>query len=91
MKKGKVVKILSEELKHSNFHLNESGKAPQFYKEMGDYCKALQSAISAVCKQIPMQVIGDPYYEQCGCPKCKQQVYGKYCEWCGQKLKWEDE
>lgn len=51
----------------------------------------LELVIDAMSKQIPMRVVGDPYYEQCGCPKCKQQVCGNYCAWCGQKLKWEDE
>ncbi len=68
-----------------------SAKPDRPQGEMTSPSHVLELVIDAMSKQIPMRVFGDPCYEQCGCPKCKQAVYGEYCAWCGQKLKWEDE
>ena len=44
---------------------------------------ALEIAINAVEKQIPQNV------KNCRCPKCNRLVALKYCERCGQRLRWE--
>ena len=48
----KAIDILSEEMRHTAFHyLNDKGKAPEYYQEMGDYWDALQMAIDALKKE----------------------------------------
>ena len=44
----KAIKILSEEFEHTRLHLQEKGKAPEFYKELGEYCDALWYAICCI-------------------------------------------
>ena len=46
-----AIDILSEELDHTCLHLQEKGKAPEFYQELGDYCDALKLAIDALKKE----------------------------------------
>ena len=76
----KAIKILSEELHHSCFHLNESGKAPQFYKEMGDYCEALLYAIRCIQREFNYDLLDVNRCVCCGeiipegrqvCPNCE--------------------
>ena len=44
----KAIKILSEEFEHTRLHLQEKGKAPEYYKELGEYCDALWYAICCI-------------------------------------------
>lgn len=43
-----AIGILSEELHHTEFHMKDQGKAPEFYEEMGRYCEAVRMAIKAL-------------------------------------------
>lgn len=43
-----AIGILQEELHHTEFHLNDKNKAPEFYDEMSRYCEALKMAINAL-------------------------------------------
>lgn len=58
MTKTEAIDILSDELRHTRFHLQEKGKAPEFYKELGDYCDALDLAIKAL--EQPEQASAQP-------------------------------
>lgn len=48
MKNEEAIGILKEELHHTEFHLHDKNKAPEFYEEMGRYCEALKMAINAL-------------------------------------------
>lgn len=80
-------------------------EALNFQRYDADECScALQMAIQALAKQMPMKAIilkGD-YVNTCTCPHCKRFLcfyqdasfirYEKmYCNHCGQKLDWSEE
>ena len=48
MTRTAAIDILKEELHHCCEHLTSPNKAPEFYKELGDYCDALRMAIEAL-------------------------------------------
>lgn len=45
MNRERAIEILNDELQHNKIHLQEKGKAPEYYKELGDICEALELAI----------------------------------------------
>ena len=76
-------------------------KADKEYLKDNNICdgKEIDAAIEALEKHIPKKPIGDlnsvPHYR---CPVCKNAVvlyeYSAklpHCQWCGQKLDWDDE
>lgn len=48
MTNKEAIEILQCELKHTEFHLNDKNKAPEFYEEMSNYCEAVRMAITAL-------------------------------------------
>lgn len=48
MNNKEAIKILQDELKHTEFHLNDKNKADEFYEEMKLYCEAFRLAIKAL-------------------------------------------
>lgn len=44
----RAIEILNNELQHNKIHLQEKGKAPEYYQELGDICEALELAIKAL-------------------------------------------
>lgn len=48
MKNKEAIKILQDELKHTEFHLKDKNKADEFYEEMKSYCEACKLAIKAL-------------------------------------------
>ena len=48
MDNKEAIEILKEELHHTEFHLNDKYKAPEFYEEMGKYCEAVKMAIKSL-------------------------------------------
>ena len=72
---------------------------------VGDYDKsiydrdkeALQTAITALEKQVPKKVIWKYAFYWACCPNCKNNIYDeekekfKFCPDCGQALEWSDE
>lgn len=54
-----AIKILDEELRHTKVHLKDSGKAPEYYEELGNYEKALVRAIEAIYFMEEHQKQGD--------------------------------
>lgn len=60
MTNKEAIEILKEELEHTEFHLQDKNKAPEFYEEMGKYCEAVKMAISALTdKQIMDNFVND--------------------------------
>lgn len=51
MTNKEAIKIMQEELMHTQSHLKCEGKAPEYYQELGDYCKALERGIEALQRQ----------------------------------------
>lgn len=43
-----AIGILQEELHHTELHMRDKNKAPEFYEEMRRYCEALKMAIKAL-------------------------------------------
>ena len=71
-------------IKHNKKHLIP-------YVAFAKYCiRYSKKAIKALRKEIaqrPVTIkIGD--IDFVCCPKCKHEVFGYYCEQCGQKLRW---
>lgn len=66
-----------------HFRVHDDGRPTPLLDE------ACREAFKALEKQIPIEPIGQ--YKVC--PKCGVIEFGlnepNYCEWCGQKLKWE--
>ena len=48
MTNKKAIKILQDELKHTEFHLKDKNKADEFYEELKLYCEALRLAIKVL-------------------------------------------
>lgn len=48
MNKEDAIRILTDELKHTEIHLQDKNKAPEFYEEMRDYCEAARMAIKVL-------------------------------------------
>lgn len=48
MTNKEAIEILTEELDHTEQHLNFVGKAPDYYEELGKYCEAVRKAIKAL-------------------------------------------
>ena len=48
MTNEEAIRILDDELKHTEFHLNDKNKAEEFYTEMKLYCEAFKLAIKAL-------------------------------------------
>ena len=48
MKNEEAIKILEDELHHTEFHLNDKNKAAEYYEEMKAYCEAYRLAIKAL-------------------------------------------
>ena len=48
MTNKEAIKILEEECRHTENHLKEPNKAPEYYEELGNYVKALDRAIEAL-------------------------------------------
>jgi dynactin complex subunit len=48
MTNEEAIKILKEELDHTEQHLNFKNKAPEYYEELGAYCDAVRIAINAL-------------------------------------------
>ena len=48
MNNEEAIGILKEEMHHTEFHLHDKNKVPEFYEEMGRYCEALKMAINAL-------------------------------------------
>lgn len=44
----KAIEILQSELSHTECHLKDSGKAPEFYEELGNLCMALERGIESI-------------------------------------------
>ena len=63
----------------------------------GARCEAVDMAISALEKQIPLKLIAesDGYTDSFYCPSCKHRIdedeVEGYCPDCGQKIYWECE
>lgn len=55
MNNEEAIGILKEELHHTEFHLQDKNKAPEFYEEMGRYCEALKMAINALIDKKAME------------------------------------
>lgn len=51
-----AIRILQDELKHTEFHLKDKNKSDEFYEEMKSYCEAYKLAIRALkreeCKDV---------------------------------------
>lgn len=60
MNKERAIEILNDELQHIKIHLQEKGKAPEYYKELGDICKALELAI----EELKNSITAEPYREE---------------------------
>ena len=48
MNNEKIIKILMDEVEHTEQHLSEVGKAPEFYEAKQDYADALNYAIYSI-------------------------------------------
>ena len=48
MTNKEAIEVLREELHHTEFHLKDKNKAPEFYEEMGKYCEAVRMAIKSL-------------------------------------------
>ena len=48
MTNKEAIKLLQDELKHTEFHLQDMNKSDEFYKEMKLYCEAFKLAINAL-------------------------------------------
>lgn len=48
MKSELAIELLRKELRHTEFHLNDKNKAPEFYEEMKNYCESLRMAITSL-------------------------------------------
>lgn len=87
MNNQEAIKVLS------NFDMQVSAKADGAYQSaMGKM--ACDRAIWALEKQIAKKPVKhDNCENKCAsyrCPNCFELVSGKYCEECGQHLKWEE-
>lgn len=52
MSKDTAIIVLSDELRHTNMHLDDADKAEEFYKEMRDMANALEIGIDAIKKDL---------------------------------------
>lgn len=48
MTNKEAIRILQDELKHTEFHFKYKNKADEFYEELKLYCEALRLAIKAL-------------------------------------------
>lgn len=66
MTRNEAISILNDELKHCREHLKWPDKAPAYYKEMGDYCDALETAIKALKEpEITEQQLREYCHKRC--------------------------
>lgn len=54
MTNKEAIEVLKEELHHTELHLKDKNKAPEFYEEMGKYCEAVRKAINVLDRQEEM-------------------------------------
>ena len=92
MNNEEAIGILKEELHHTEFHLHDKNKAPEFYEEMGRYCEALKMAINALNNERPKgewkHIIDE--YNDVECPFCGFQedgIYYNFCPGCGADMR----
>jgi hypothetical protein len=56
MTNKEAIRILQDELKHTEFHLKDKDKSDEFYEEMKSYCEVYKLAIRALkreeCKDV---------------------------------------
>lgn len=48
----KAIEILTDELRHIRLHLQEKGKAPEYYEELGQLARAMEMGIAALRKEV---------------------------------------
>ena len=80
--------VLTEELNHTRQHLEQKGKSPEFYQELGEYCEALEVAINAIknpiirckdCKYQVKQFVPDKRYKEGGYWESGCSNFGARC------------
>lgn len=70
------------------------------YTYSKDYNEALEMALSALKKQVPMKAVGT-HYAHMRCPNCNHRIPSgggsssrrrdNWCNYCGQKIDWSKE
>lgn len=90
MNKEDAIRILTDELKHTEFHLQDKNKAPEFYQEMKDWCEALKLGVKALKDERPQgEKIKKKPYGWVYCSECDSllEPQDKFCWNCGAKMK----
>lgn len=94
MKAQEAIKALKQQLASDKEILNTvgklCGKESKIYREGKELLEADRLAIYALRKLIPEQVNGNPEYYTCKCGAIVPPME-RYCQDCGQRLKWRAE
>ena len=64
-------------------------EANKNHYENGSMAEALETAIKALEKRLPKEVVFDRVYKRCSnCGETPMYFQYNYCPYCGQKLRW---